>query len=113
MPADPESVNAPNWIIGVAALIFSAAGVAMLFQRKRRLSGAMATIVLLAFAIIGFWIAFEASNEDISGGLPFLPRETNAQIGRWMFGIGAAVCLVISVVALKSVIQNSVESAPD
>lgn len=39
--------------------------------------------------------------EGISGGVPFLPRDTNITIGRLMFGFGAALCFGLALYGMQ------------
>ena len=62
-------------------------------------------VICLSFFIIGFWIAFYG--EDIQGGIPFIAETTNQMIGRVVFGIGAVISGLISIVAFRELVGSN------
>lgn len=56
-------------------------------------------LICLSLSIIGCWIAFYGG--DIQGGIPFIAEATNQVIGRIVFGIGAVITGLISIVAFR------------
>lgn len=61
-------------------------------------------VVCLGLSIIGFWVAFYG--EDIQGGIPFIADAANQVIGRIVFGIGALITGLLSVVAFRELLGN-------
>lgn len=61
-------------------------------------------VICLSLSIIGFWAAFYG--EDIQGGIPFIPEAANQTIGRFVFGGGAVITGIMSVVAFRELFGN-------
>lgn len=61
-------------------------------------------VICLGLSIIGFWVAFYG--EDIQGGIPFITEAANQVIGRVVFGIGALIIGLLSVVAFRELIAS-------
>ena len=101
-PVPEESLHAPGFVLVLAGIIFSIAGLALLAgPERKRLTAAFAAIILLSFSIIGFWIAGFGNGEQFSGGVPFLPKEANTLIARVVFGGGAVMSLLLAWMAFK------------
>lgn len=58
-------------------------------------------VICLSLSIIGFWIVFYGDGQNIQGGIPFIAEATNQMIGRIVFGIGALISGLISIVAFR------------
>jgi len=81
--------------------VLAAGGVALMLPPNSRLRLALVAVLVAGFVAIGGWIAFYGTPGTISGGLSFLPRETNALLGRLVFGIGALISIAILFVVLR------------
>lgn len=72
-PLRATDINGPPWLAIAAGSIFVLGGVALwagaAAGRRAWLSGAIAALMLVAFAAIGNWIAFGAGERACSGGL--------------------------------------------
>lgn len=60
----------------------------------------------MSLSIIGFWIIFYGDGENIQGGIPFIAETTNQLIGKFVFGIGAVISGLISIVAFRELVDN-------
>ncbi len=85
----------------MAGLVFAAGGVALMLPPGSRVRMAMVAILVSGFAVLGAWVALTGSAETIEGGLFFLSRETNALLGRILFGLGSLISAVILIVVLR------------
>ena len=97
----PENFNAPRSIVGLAGFVFFVAGTSLLMPANSAWRAGMAAIILIAMASIGYWVALVADPADISGGLPFLDKTDNAQLGKWVFGVGALITSGMAGYAVK------------
>lgn len=61
-------------------------------------------VICLSLSIIGFWVAFYG--EDIQGGIPFIAEVANQLIGRIVFGFGAVITGLISIVAFRELFTS-------
>lgn len=95
LPADGGAAKAPLWIVAGAGLVFVIAGLMILLADHARANDLLAGVLLLLFGIIGAWASLFSSSEGFSGGLPFLSRDLNTLIGRWIFGLGALICFAM------------------
>ncbi len=93
--------NTPIWIVGLVGVIFVIAGVMIFLRNYSRALDLFAAIILASFTLVAGWITFHASSEGFSGGIPFLPNETNVSLARVMFGFGALLCFGGFLYALK------------
>lgn len=82
-------------------MMFVVAGVMIFLRNYSRALDLLAAIILASFTSIGGWIAFHASPEGFSGGIPFLPNDMNISLARVMFGLGALLCFGGFLYALK------------
>ncbi|MGB5211347.1 MAG: hypothetical protein WBO47_11095 [Gammaproteobacteria bacterium] len=103
VPADSSAVHAPMWVVFLSGLVFIVGGAMMLVGMESRANDLLACLLLLTIGSIGAWVAIRGPADGFSGGIPFLPRSTNTSIARWLFGLGAAVCLLLSAYAARSV----------
>lgn len=92
--------NTPRWVGALAGFVFVIAGVMIFLRNHSRALDLFAALILAAFALMGSWIAVYGA-EGISGGIPFLPHDTNITIGRVMFGFGAALCFGLFLYAMQ------------
>ncbi|MEE9207345.1 MAG: hypothetical protein V3U67_03045 [Gemmatimonadota bacterium] len=101
LPVPDDPANAPRAVLAMAGLVFAAGGVALILPPGSRARLAMVAILVSGFAVLGAWVALTGSAETIEGGLFFLSRETNALLGRILFGLGSLISAVILIVVLR------------
>ena len=100
IPVQTEN-DTPLWVVGLVGVIFVIAGIMIFLRNYSRALDLFAAIMLAAFTLISGWITFHASSEGFSGGIPFLPNDTNVSLSRVMFGIGTLLCFGIFLYALN------------
>ena len=102
-PLSVESADllAPRWVVAGAGLTFVIAGCMILLANHSKANDMLAGLLLLLFGILGTWVSVFSSDAGFSGGLPFLSRELNIQVGRWLFGLGALICFAFSAYAFR------------
>lgn len=108
-----SGLAAPPWVVVSAGLAFIIAGSMILFAHNSRANDLFAGILLLLFCATGIWVAGFSSDQGFSGGLPFVSRETNIMIGRWLFGLGALISFAMAVYALRRATSVSARSPSD
>lgn len=101
LEVDPDSLNAPPWILALCGLVFVIAGCMVLLGQHGRINDILAALILLSFALVGAWVSLFSPAEGFSGGLPLLSRETNRLLGRVIFGLGALLSFSLFVYALR------------
>ncbi len=110
IPSDPQSFQAPRWVVAAGGLLFMLAGMAVAFQGLRQTSfgrtpvwelcnALLAMGLVLLLAIPFHWVAFGPGERRFTGGwgLPFLrvsapPSELP---GRALFGTAAVFLDVV------------------
>ena len=107
IPVQQADLAAPRWVIAGAGLVFVFAGFMILLAHHSRANDLLAGVLLLLFGILGAWVSVFSSDEGFSGGLPFLVPELNVLVGRWVFGLGALICFVLCVYALRRAASTS------
>lgn len=107
VPFEGEASDAPPFVVGLAGFTFVAAGGAFLVNGGSAARAVWAMLIMACMAGIGLWVAFFGDTERISGGIPFLPQETNAAIGKVMFGLGALITLLMIGYAFKDALRRS------
>lgn len=105
------SLHAPRWILALCGGLVVIAGCMVFLGNRSRASDFLAGVICLLFAIVGAWVALLGPAEGFSGGLPFLSGSANTTLGRWIFGVGALLCLAISAYAFRLAFQSSRYSA--
>lgn len=95
------STSTPHWVLGLAGLVFVIAGCMIFLRNHSRVLDLLAAVLLAGFTLIAGWITFYSSSEGFSGGIPFLPSDTNVSLGRIMFGLGTFMCFAGFLYALK------------
>ncbi len=105
IPVDDEDLHAPNAILILCAIVFLAGGVVVAFPADKRLKMSMVVLILISFMITGSWAALFGEDRHISGGIPFVSRETNVLLARIGFGAGALMVFGILLLALKDLIR--------
>ena len=106
IPIDEADVMAPQWVVAAAGFTFVIAGFMILLAQHSRANDLLAGFLLLLFAALGTWVSLFSSAEGFSGGLPFLSREQNVLVARWMFGLGALVSFAACVYAFRRVARD-------
>ena len=101
VPDSDTDATSPPWILSIVALVLFVLGCMVLFGHNKRVNDVLAGIVCLGFAAVGAWVSLVAPPEGISGGIPFLSRETNTALGRGVFGLGAIMSLMVAVYAFR------------
>ncbi len=107
IPIDQAELAAPRWVIAGAGLAFVIAGFMILLANHSRANDLLAGVLLLLFCVMGTWVSLVSSDEGISGGLPFLPRELNVLVGRWVFGLGALISFALCIYAFRRAASSS------
>jgi hypothetical protein len=73
--------------------------------RRSRANELMAAMLLLLFGAVGAWVSLFSPSEGFSGGIPFVPYESNVTLARVMFGIGALICFALSIWAFRRFVR--------
>jgi hypothetical protein len=107
LPYDESKIHAPDWVILVSGAIFVFGGVAMVFQGNQLLVAMLGNLLVLAFAAVAAWIAFQGPSEQFSGGVPFLSHQLNVKIARILFGFCSVMCVLILIPGLKHLVKLS------
>jgi hypothetical protein len=120
VPMRPRTGDAPLWIAVVAGIAFVLGGISVAVGAIHGVSETgdlpedaswwmrlfyylIGVAVAGALASIGTWVAFGAGPRTFSGTGMFMPSlEVNAMIGRIMFGIGAVLAWLITIVLAVS-----------
>lgn len=103
---DPSTARPPRAILFLVSVIAIAGGLLIILRRETKWSNLLAGALLFAMAGIGGWAAVLGPAEKISGGLSFLPPETNVTLARIVFGTGAMLCLIVGAFALRRSIKT-------
>lgn len=98
--------DAPNAIIALAGLVFVIAGLMIFVGQQSRMNDLLAAILCAMFGVMGVWVAFISSDHGFSGGIPFIPKQTNIILGRVMFGLGSIISFALSIWALRRFLSN-------
>ena len=109
---DPSTVHAPRWVLGACGAVFVLGGVAALAPPGSSVGSAAAGTVVLAFGLVGGWVALFGSADGFSGGLPFVPEAVNVAVARGMFGLGSALCLALFVWGVRRLLRGQAAPAP-
>ncbi len=107
LPVDEARLTAPRWVIAGAGFSIAIAGFMILLAGYSRANDLLAGVLLLLFGVMGTWVSLFSSDEGFSGGLPFLSRELNILVGRWVFGIGALICFALCAYAFRRAASGS------
>lgn len=100
LPVKMEN-DTPAWVLGLAGLMFVIAGLMIFLRNYSRAVDLLAAVLLASFTLIAGWIAFHASSDGFSGGVPFMPSSFNISLARVMFGLGTLLCFGGFLYALK------------
>lgn len=96
LPARDNAANAPNSILALTGLIFVIGGWMAYLGRRSRMNELMAAVLLLLFGAVGAWVSLFSPSEGFSGGIPFIPYESNVSLARVLFGFGSLICFALS-----------------
>lgn len=107
VPVDEARLSAPSWVVAGAGFLFVVAGFMFLLAHHSRANDLLAGVLLMLFGLLGAWVSLFGSSEGFSGGLPFLSRELNALIARWVFGLGALISFALCAWAFRRAISGS------
>lgn len=106
-PAEETRLDTPPWVVVAAGLAFVIAGFMILLAAHSRANDLLAGVLLLLFGIMGVWVAVFSSSDGFSGGLPFLARELNITLGRWLFGLGSLISFAMCAYAFRRAATRS------
>jgi hypothetical protein len=98
---DPNTVHAPDWILGLLGLLFIGGGLMTVVNPQSSLASWSAGTVVIAITVVFAWVSLYGPAEQFSGDLPFLSRETNVTIARIVFGCVALLGLAITFAAAR------------
>lgn len=101
VPAGEPGLLAPAWAAAGAGMVFIIGGFMILLADHSQANDFLAGFLLLIFGAVGTWASLFSPSEGIQGGLPFLSRETNVLVGRWVFGLGALISFSLSAWAFR------------
>jgi hypothetical protein len=103
-PAD----GIPYWLISIVGATLSAAGIAILIKdESSRWKDLLAFIITALLGTVGGWISLFSSESSIGGNFSFLSPLLNLPLGRITFGVGAIICYLIALYALKLFYQKT------
>ena len=105
LPGDDGEANAPDIVIAICGFVFLVGGAMLLLRRDSKLNDALASVMLVAFAILGIWVCLLAPDSGFSGGLPFLTREQNITLARFVFGAGSLISLLMAGWAIRRALR--------
>jgi hypothetical protein len=106
---DRTGVHAPMWVLALSGMVFVIAGLMMLVGRNSRFNNLLAALLCMNFGTLGAWVALFAPAEGFSGGIPLLSDSFNLALGRWVFGIGAALCFLVAFIALRQFFRHRLQ----
>ena len=112
IPANPESFQAPHWIVGLCGLLFFLAGASILASGHPPLRLSIVAILLAVFSIVAGWMALFSGPEGWQGGIPFLQDSVNSVIARLLVGSGALVLLVACLQVIRQIIRRDYSGLP-
>jgi hypothetical protein len=131
IPMKPRAGDGPLWIAAVAGIAFMLAGISIAVGAIHGVSETgeppkdsswwmrlfyylIGVVTAGALASIGTWVAFGAGPRNFSGtGMFLLSLELNAMIGRIMFGIGAVLAWLITIVLAVSGARKLMAGKPN
>lgn len=97
VPCDPESLQAPRWVVLVCGAVFACGGVGVLATTLglgRALAPAVAALVFVGLALVCHWIAFAAGEREFTStryvsGLEAERHAVDERTGRTAFAFAA------------------------
>jgi hypothetical protein len=113
-PGFNEGKNAPDWVVGLAGVLFMLGGMAVWAHgtsAERMVSNIAGGVILIGLAAIGNWIAFGAGERACSGGFSAWIFSGERDAGEWecraAFGIGAAMLDAIILLAFAGLLKSA------
>ena len=79
---------------------------AIRFRTHKRLNAGFAAIILASFTLMGLFVAIFSDPQTIQGGIPFLPKTINQNIGRFVFGGGSLISFWMFTIAFKQALTK-------
>ena len=102
-----SELTTPTWVIVAAGFAFIIAGFMILLAHSSRANDLLAGLLLFLFGSLGIWVSLFSADEGFSGGLPFISREMNILIARWVFGLGALISFAACAWAFRRAASTS------
>ena len=109
---DPTTVHAPRWVLGACGAVFALGGLAVIVPEGSPVGSAAAGTLVLAFGLVGGWVALFGEAEGFSGGLAFVPRAVNVAIARGLFGAGALLCFALFAWGVRQTVRRTLDEPP-
>ena len=109
--ADPGTIHAPRWVLGLCGAAFAGAGLSVIGARWPVVRFASLSVVLLGLGGVAAWASIGAPAEGWSGGIPFVSDTVNVGIARGLAGFGALLCLGLLVYGWKTGFRSANEVA--
>lgn len=106
IPYDPAKLHAPPWVVVLAGGAFWLGALMMLARDRHRVANGLAFVLLLMFAAIGAWVSLLGEEAAFSDGAGTAVGGAGITLARIMFGFGSLLCLLMALVALRSVIRQ-------
>ncbi len=104
-PMSGSKVHAPMWIIGLAGVLFTSAGVVVIAPSQAIVRIA-AGILVVGLSAIFAWVALFGEAQYFSGGLSIFSNATEVMIARVLFGLVAILGIAIAVNALLKTLRK-------
>ena len=118
-PGLNEGKNAPDWVVGLAGVLFMLGGIAVWARgtsAEKMTSNIAGTAILIGLAAIGNWIAFGAGERACSGGFTAWIFSSEREAGQWecraAFGIGAAMLDAFILLAFAGLLKSAFGPRP-
>jgi len=106
IPADPARFKTPQWVVFVAGLAFFVVGILAFLAKQRDIHPArylfMVAVLVTCLFVVACAVSVYASETVIAIGPLFIKGVAAARVSRVMFGIGAAIMAVITVIVWRS-----------
>lgn len=124
IPNDPDSFNAPRWVVAVAGSIFVLAGasifasnIATQFPENKLAQSAqffLGLLITLGLAVPFIWVGFGSGERQFSSSLSFGSFSTSGQgdelFGRCIFGGGGLFALVFAIAMTVRFINQMIKA---
>ncbi len=98
---DENLVHAPNWVIALLGILFLSSGLVVVVSPESSIATWSAGTLVIAITLVSAWVAVYGSGEHFSGDLPFISKDTNVIIARFIFGCVSLLGLAIILAAAK------------
>ncbi len=93
------------WIIGLAGVLFTSAGVVVIAP-SQAIARIAAGILVVGLSAIFAWVALFGEAQYFSGGLSIFSNATEVMIARVLFGLVAILGIAIAVNALLKTLRK-------